>query len=57
MKQEIEEEVFENEAVEEIEAEEEDDEQSIMEHGFKKGYEEETADPYEEKVANEDLEY
>jgi len=57
MKQELEEEIFEDEVKEEIESEEEDDEQSIMEHGFRRGYEEETLDPSEEKVPNEDLEY
>ena len=57
MKQEFDEEVFEDQIESEDEMEEEDDEQSILEHSFRRGYEEETLDPNEEAAPNEDMEY
>ncbi|MEK6886409.1 MAG: hypothetical protein AABW88_01110 [Nanoarchaeota archaeon] len=57
MKQDFDEEIFESGVEESAELEEEDDGQSILEQSFTRGYEEETIDPNEEKVVNEDLEY
>ena len=52
--EEYEEETFDSEAKEEAVEEEEDDETLIRDNAFKRGFEEEIEDPYEEKVAEEE---